>query len=244
MSVTDQELRDLVAQLARSHVETERVLQQTAEQMRLSQEETERVLQQTAEQMRLSQEETERVLQRTAVEHGETERVLQQTAVQLRLSKEETDRQLRELGKQIGGLGEKFGSFTEGMAYPSLKQILTRNFGATYVSSSAVKRRREGKSLEIDVFGYANTDKNEAYVVEVKSHLREEGIVQLLNTLAQFPEFFPEHRDKKLYGILAAVAMPEDLAKKVLDHGIYLARMSGDSFELAVPDDFQPHSFQ
>ena len=29
-----------------------------------------------------------------------------------------TDRQLKELGKQIGGLGSKFGSFTEGLALP------------------------------------------------------------------------------------------------------------------------------
>ncbi len=32
---------------------------------------------------------------------------------------QETDRQLKELGKQIGGLGSKFGSFTEGLALRS-----------------------------------------------------------------------------------------------------------------------------
>ena len=43
-----------------------------------------------------------------------------------------TDKQLKELGVQIGGLGKKFGSFTEGMAYPSLQAGLRhprRGFG-------------------------------------------------------------------------------------------------------------------
>ncbi len=211
MSVTDQELRDLVAQLARSHAETERVLQQTAEQLRLSKEETDRALQQTAEQ--------------------------------LRLSKQENDRETRELRKQIGGLGEKFGSFTEGMAWPSMKKLLIERLGATFVTNYSL-RRKQGESMELDVLAYTNSDKNTAYVVEVKSHLREEGLQQLLKTLNKFSEFFPEHRDKKLYGVLAAVTVPEDLAAKVLAQGIYLARISGDTFELDVPQDFQPRSFQ
>ena len=42
----------------------------------------------------------------------------------LQIFLQETDRQIRELGKQIGGLGNKFGSFTEGLALPSMQKIL------------------------------------------------------------------------------------------------------------------------
>ena len=41
----------------------------------------------------------------------------------------DTDNQLKESGKQIGGLGDKFGSFTEGMAFPSLEKMLRERFG-------------------------------------------------------------------------------------------------------------------
>ena len=43
-----------------------------------------------------------------AIAQKETDRQLQETDKQLRLQLMETDKQLRELGKQIGGLGEKF----------------------------------------------------------------------------------------------------------------------------------------
>jgi hypothetical protein len=89
----------------------------------------------------------------------------------------ETDRQLKELGKQIGGLGEKFGSFTEGLALPSMGRLLRERFGMEVISPS-VRVTKGGRHLEIDVLAYANGPVNAAYVVEVKSHLREEGITQ------------------------------------------------------------------
>lgn len=57
---------------------------------------------------------------------------------------------------------------------------------------------KNGQHLEIDVLAYANGDINAAYVVEVKSHLREEHIEQLLNILRRFAFWFSEHRSKAL----------------------------------------------
>ncbi|QFY90685.1 hypothetical protein D5125_15085 [Magnetovirga frankeli] len=41
-------------------------------------------------------------------------------------SQKETDRQIRELKQQIGGLGDKFSYFTEGMALPAIVHELSR----------------------------------------------------------------------------------------------------------------------
>ena len=150
--------------------------------------------------------------------------------------------QIRELGRQIGGLGEKFGGFTEGMALPSMTKILKERFGATFVAPRA-RAWRNGQAMEVDVLAYSNSGTNEVYVVEVKSHLREEGLQQMLKTLREFRSFFPEHRDKVLYGILAAVDAPPDLQQKVLREGIYLASVHDGVFEMQVPEDFQPRAF-
>ena len=77
----------------------------------------------------------------------------------------QTDRQLRELGQQIGGLGNKFGSFTEGLALPSMEKILRRRFGVDTVASN-VRVSRGDRHLELDVLAYANGEVNAAYVVE------------------------------------------------------------------------------
>ncbi|MBW8876228.1 MAG: DUF3782 domain-containing protein [Acidobacteria bacterium] len=155
---------------------------------------------------------------------------------------QETDRQLRELGKQIGGLGEKFGSFTEGLAFPSMKKILTKKFHMDFVAPY-VERRRNGRSMELDVLAYSNSTVRAAYVVEVKSHLRLDAIQQMKTMLRDFREFFPEHADKKVYGILAAVHTPERVREKVLREGIYVASIHDGQFELQVPEDFQPRAF-
>ena len=110
-----------------------------------------------------------------AISQKETDRQLKETDKQL-------SKQMKELGKQIGGLGRKFGSFTEGLALPSMQKILQEKFNMEVISPS-VRIHKDGKDIEIDVLAYANSTTNEVYVVEVKSHLREEGIFQLQKIL-------------------------------------------------------------
>ena len=111
------------------------------------------------------------------------------------------------------------------------------------IVSPSVRARKGGEELEIDVLSYANSDINEVYIVEVKSHLREEGIKQLVNTIHKFRSFFPEHKDKKVYGILAAVEMSERLKEKVMSEGFYAARIRDEVVSLDVPAQFHAKAF-
>ena len=153
--------------------------------------------------------------------------------------RKETDRQIKELGRQIGGLGEKFGSFTEGLALPSMEKILRRRFRMEVISPS-VRVSKGDQHLEIDVLAYANGTINQAYVVEVKSHLRQEAITQIKSVLKRFRDFFPEHKDKTVFGILAAVDISVAMRERVLREGLYVARIHDNVFELDTPTDFQP----
>jgi hypothetical protein len=182
-----------------------------------------------------AQKETDLQLKEVSQAQKETDRQLKELGKQ-------TDRQLKELGKQIGGLGAKFGSFTEGLALPSMEKILRQRFGMEVVSPS-VRASKEGKHMEIDVLAYTNGNLNIAYVVEVKSHAREDYITQLKSILQRFRDFFPEHKDKQLYGILASVDMSPELRQKTLQEGFYVARIQDQVFELDTTDNFQPQSY-
>jgi hypothetical protein len=189
-----------------------------------------------------AQKETERRFQETDRRFQETEQFLKEQSQATEQKFRETDRQLKELGKQIGGLGVKFGSFTEGLALPSMETILRERFGMEVVSPS-VRVSKSGQHLEIDVLAYANGPINAVYVVEVKSHPREESITQLKNLLERFRSFFPEHQDKTTYGILAAVDLSAALQEKILREGLYVARIHDQVFELDTPDNFQPRAY-
>ncbi|MBT9099147.1 DUF3782 domain-containing protein [Methylovulum psychrotolerans] len=190
----------------------------------------------------MTDDELKQLVASLAIAQQETDQQLKELGRQADKRVKETDKQLKELGKQIGGLGKKFGSFTEGLALPSMTKILRQRFNMEVVSPS-VRVSKNGVELEIDVLAYANSQINAAYVVEVKSHLREEAISQLQNTLSKFKSLFPEHKDKTVYGIIAAVDMTEALKQRVLNAGFYVARIHDDTFSLETPADFTATPF-
>jgi len=196
-------------------------------------------------ELTIAQKETDLLLKEISQQQKEISQQQKETAQQQRDNAEQqkaTDRQLKELGKQIGGLGAKFGSFTEGLALPSMETILRQRFGMEVISPS-VRASKEGKHIEIDVLAYANGELNTAYIVEVKSHAREDSITQLKSMLQRFRTFFPEHKDKRLYGILASVDLSNELREKILKEGLYVARIHDQVFELDVPDNFQAQTY-
>src|SRR5262245_59133332 len=164
----------------------------------------------------------------------ETEKRQQEAARQI----EETGKQIKQVNKQLGELGNKFGSFAEGMALPSMEKILRDHFYMDVVTPRATSRLNgplNERMIEIDVMAYDNGSRNELYVVEVKSHLTREGIDQILNTIEEFPKFFGAHSDRTIYGIIAAVDIPQNLRAEVLKKGLYLARIHDGTFVLLTP---------
>ena len=187
-----------------------------------------------------------RLFQETDRQFKETDRRMQETD---RRMQETNDRSIRDINRQlqenarlIQRLGAKFGSFTEGLALPAMEKILRDRFGMEVISPS-VRVSKAGQHMELDVLAYANGPVNAAYIVEVKSHAREESIAQLKTLLHRFRDFFPEHRDKQLYGILAAVDLSASLREKALQEGLYVAHIHDEVFTLDIPENFQPRAF-
>lgn len=169
---------------------------------------------------------------------AETDRKMEEVARQIA----ETDKQIKQTDRQLGKLGNKFGSFAEGMALPSMEKILRDRFNMDVVMPRATSRLN-GRTIEIDVMAYDNGSRNELTIVEVKSHLSSEGINQILKTIEEFPKFFSAHRDRTVYGIIAAVDIPQNLRAEVLKEGLYLARIHDGEFELLTTKNFKPRAF-
>jgi len=157
-------------------------------------------------------------------------------------SQKETDRITRQNARMIGDLGNKFGSFTEGMAFPSMEKVLRKHFGITTITTN-YKTEYGPDTLEIDVLGIANGAVNTVVLVEVKSHLRERDIEQLLKNLDRFRRFHPEYADKKLYGVLASVQGSTEIMNKAMEAGLFVASIHDEVFELKTPAYFVPKNF-
>lgn len=169
----------------------------------------------------------------------EVDRAQKETARQMK----ETDRRIDQTNQQLGELGNKFGTFTEGLALPSMEKVFYSDFGLDVVQPRA-RSRQNGRTMEIDVLAYDHPGgSKEVYVIEVKSHLSEKGIEQIMETIEEFPKYFPWGRDRVIYGVIAAVDIPDNVRNKVLKEGLYLARISDGTFTMQVPRGFKPKAF-
>jgi hypothetical protein len=237
--MTDQELKDMLADLISSQKETDRILKESAEradaERRKADAERRKIEAELAEEHRKANAERRKIEAELAEERR---RIEEELAEERRM----TERVIRQVNKKLGELGNKFGSFTEGMALPSMEKILYHQFKMDVVAPRS-KARQNGQTLEIDVLAYDNGSRNEAYVVEVKSHLTREGIEQMLKTIEQFPKFFGAHSHRMIYGVIAAVDIPDNLRAEVLKKGLYLARIHDGEFELLTPNNFKPAPF-
>jgi len=153
-----------------------------------------------------------------------------------------TEKAIREVNKQIGGLANKFGSFTEGLARTSLARIL-RRLGMDVIVPHA-KVRKGNRNEEYDMLGWSNGQRQEVIVVEIKSNLNERELQQTLRKLRDFFTFMPEHKGKTLRGLIAAVELPEAMVRRGTKLGLYLAQASDENFRLVPPPrGFKPATF-
>ena len=187
----------------------------------------------------VAQKETARQMEES---NKRVEAIQQETARQMEISRKEVDKQIKQTQKQLGELGNKWGTFTEGMVIASIKKILFEKFNIPVITHN-VQKRMNGESIEMDAFGYENSTINTAVIVEIKSHLREEAVEQIERIMEDFPKFFPDHAEKKLYGILACVHAPDSIKNLLRKKGIYLAVLHDDIFELQDFKNFTPKDF-
>ena len=192
------------------------------------------------------QKQTERLI--TKLTHQINE-LTQKTDKQINELTQKTDKQnkvlnkqISALGKQLGGLGQKFGYYTESLALPSMKRILMKEFGVEVVTPRILSRRHNDE-MEIDVLGYVNRNINKAYLVEIKSKLNNNEIKSTIKNINRFFKFFPEHQDKELYGIVAAIDYTPLMKQKVLDAGLFFASIHDELFHLDTPKTFVPKKF-
>lgn len=162
----------------------------------------------------------------------ETDRKFQETDRKM----QDTDKQIKELGKQIGGLGNKFGTFNEALVMPSINKILLDHFKCNEILENYTYKNN-GEMLEIDMLGISESA---AYIIEIKSHFREEVFQQIKSEAIRFKKFSSYSKDRKIYCILAATHYKADEQKRVLNEGIYFISISDEIVKLKITKNFKP----
>jgi hypothetical protein len=149
---------------------------------------------------------------------------------------------IKQTNKQLGELGNKLGSFTEGLAFPTVERIMLNEMGMTFVTQNA-RADKGGDSLEIDVLGYSNGSINKVIIGEIKSHFREENIEQLETACEKVSEFMPEHRGKSINGMMIFVKGEKIAIQNAIKKGFYVVQANDENFKLLTPPKFVARDF-
>ena len=92
----------------------------------------------------MSDQELKDLVASLAVAQQETAKQMKQTNQELMermaASRAEVDKQIKQTQKQLGELGNKWGTFAEGMAIESIKKILNDKFNIPVISRNVQKR--------------------------------------------------------------------------------------------------------
>ena len=80
-------------------------------------------------------------------------------------------------------------------------------------------------------------------VNETKSKLEPSNVPELLETIREFREYFPEYKDKKIIGSLATLFADESLIKYASREGILILAVGEELMDVMNEPGFKPTEF-
>ena len=192
-------------------------------------------------------QETEKIKRETEKIKRETEKIKRENAKgfeEIRQMQKENAKQLKATRKQIGGLDNKFGDYTEAIAMPSIKRMLDERFDANFKGSLLVRNTNNGLDMEVDAWGVSRNGTGSAYIVKIKSKFREKHINQVWQLVKRFRIHRSEYSKRAVYPVLAVVDISDAGRATVWNAGIHLIEINDGVFQYAKPpQDFEANGY-
>lgn len=115
-------------------------------------------------------------------------------------------------------------------------------FGAE-AFTAYLRRTMAGEHIEVDGFAFNNGERNEGYIVEVKSRLDARAVEQTVRIIERFRSFFPEFANKTLYGLIAAAEATSEAIALAHSNGLYVMRFNDELMEFIEAENFTARAF-
>ena len=145
--------------------------------------------------------------------------------------------------KEVGGLSNKFGRFTEELAEPSIRKILDEGFDADFRPELKSKVSNRLVAHLVDAWGVARNGVRAVYLIEVKSRFRPgKHFKQIWEQVEDFRTYAPEYSDYQIYPMVGVVDASEQDRLQIWRNGMYVIDVADGVFKLAQrPDGFKPN---
>ena len=195
-----------------------------------AQKETERLLKEQSQAADRRFQESDRLLKEQS--HVAEQRLLETERI--------LTRQNQQLNEQLGKLGNRLGEFVEWQVRPAVVRLFQERGIAVHEFYPGASARRGDEGIEIDLLVVNTTD---AILVEVKSKLTQADVDEHLERLGKFKQLMPRYGDVRAMGAVAAMVVPDEVARYAYRQGLFVLAQSGDSVVILNDAQFQPQGW-
>ena len=177
----------------------------------------------------------------------ETDRMFKANEKERKALSEETEKKFQETDKKIDKLAKLYGGVSKNsrdMAEEFFRSGLEKRntlFGMEYDQVGRLEKKTKKLQGEYDIVLY-----NGVYmvVIEVKFKLHPGDVEDFIGRkLPNFKVLFPEYKDRKIIGALAAMSVPKNSYAIAEENGLLVLSQSGENIEVLNPKDFTVSEF-
>lgn len=163
----------------------------------------------------------------------EVEKSIQEVWAQIK----ETSKEVSQLSKTVNALTGKWGRFVEGLLVPAVKRLFQERGVLIDKVYQRVKVEKNGRDMEVDILAI---NSQYAVLIEAKSSLSVEDVKDHLERLEQFKTFFPEYRERQVFGAVAGIVIEENADRYAYRQGLFVIGQSGETVKILNDEKFQP----
>jgi len=142
---------------------------------------------------------------------------------------QETDRRLKEVTANIGKLGNRLGDFIEEAVRPAAVRLFRERGIEVHEVHQNIRSQRGGEGLELDLLVVNDQD---VVAIECKSNLSLDDVNEHLKRLAKLKRLLPRYAENRVFGAVAAMVIPDNVAQYAYRKGLYVIGQNGEHLEI------------
>ena len=166
-----------------------------------------------------------------------TDRLLKEQSQATDRKFQATDKKIKKVTEAIGRLGGRLGEFIEEMVRPAAVRLFQDRGIEVHEVYRGVTAHRNGDQLEIDLLVINDI---EMIAIECKSNLSVDDVNDHLNRLSKLKKLLPKYSNMRVMGAIAAMVLPDDVARYAYRQGLFVLSQSGDTIIIRNDATFIP----
>lgn len=181
-------------------------------------------------------QETDRMIKELSASQKDTDKKFQETDKKL----QETDRRIDKVAQMIDKLGGRLGDFVEDSVRPAAVRLFRERGIDVHEVHRNVEAQRGNEGIEVDLLVVNDSD---IVAIECKSNLSLDDVKEHLERLDKLKRLLPTYANKRVMGAVAAMVIPDNVAKYAYRQGFYVIGQSGDHLLIRNDERFTPKAW-